>query len=176
LVQSIQPCFVLAPQAPTKSQWLNTNFKKTPFTNYNQDEIPESDAMKMIIDVIHQLKKEFSLDADRIYVTGASMGGSGTWDIITRYPKLFAAAAPINGVSDPAKASLIAHMPIWAFHGQQDKVSAVQNTRNMIRELRKNGSACRYTEFEDLGHGILDTVHQKTTIVKWLFSQEKQKI
>ena len=171
-VQGIQPCFVLAPQCPPRTQWLNTSFKTMPFPNYDQDGIPESDTMKSVVKLINKLVKEFNIDPDRIYVTGDSMGSSGTWDIITRHPDLFAAAFTSSGVSDPSKAPLIAHMPIWAFHGEKDRVSDVNNTRNMVRELRRYGSDCRFTEFEGAGHGI-PQVYEQPGLFPWAFSQAR---
>ena len=173
-VQSEIGCFVMVPQCPRKTQWLNTTFKKAPFLNYNQDEIPESDAMKMIILEIRNLLKEFNIDKDRIYVTGYSMGGSGTWDIITRYPDFFAAAVPVTGVSDPSKAKLVAYMPIWAFHGQEDPISFVQNTRNMMAALKKYGSNCRFSELKDVGHGSWHQAYSNNEMISWLFEQKKK--
>jgi predicted peptidase len=89
--------------------------------------------MKKRILEIYNLEEEFNIDKDRIYVAGYFMGGSGTWDIITRYPDLFAAAVPVTGVSDPLKVQLIEHIPIWAFHDQKYIVTLVQNIRNMVR-------------------------------------------
>ena len=172
-VQSIQKCFVMVPQCPKKSQWLNTTFKKTPFLNYNQDEIPESNTMKMIVQEIQNLADEFSIDKNRIYVTGYSMGGSGTWDIITRYPKLFAAAVPVTGVSDPSKAKLVAYMPIWAFHGQKDRVSLVENTRRMVKALKKHGSNCKFSELKDVAHDSWHLAYNNTEMITWLFNQKK---
>ncbi|MCP3933660.1 MAG: prolyl oligopeptidase family serine peptidase [Bacteroidetes bacterium] len=172
-VQVIQQCFVLAPQCPKGSQWLNTIFKITPFTNVNQDKIPESDSMKMIIRIIKNLFNEFSIDQNRIYVTGPSMGGSGTWDIITRYPYIFAAAVPVNGVSDPSKAHKISHLPIWAFHGEKDSISDVNNTRKMIKALKKNGSTCKFTEYQKKGHNITSMVYRNSNLYTWLFNQER---
>lgn len=174
-VQSTQNCFIMIPQCPKKSQWLNTKFKKTPFLNYNQDEIPESDTMKMIILEINNLMDEFNIDENRIYVTGYSMGGSGTWDIITRYPDFFAAAVPVTGVSDPSKAKLVAHMPIWAFHGQMDTISLVENTRNMVTALKKYGSNCKFTELKDVSHDSWHAAYNNTEVITWLFDQKKNR-
>ncbi len=110
-VQTLQESFVLVPQCPLGTQWLNTSFERMPFTNYRQEVIPESDAMKMVVQVITLLRSEFNIDADRLYAMGTSMGASGTWDIVTRYPDLFAAAVTISGVSDPGQADVIAHLP-----------------------------------------------------------------
>lgn len=171
--QSFQPCFVLVPQCPPNSQWLNTAFKKTPFDNYYQDAIPESEAMKMIVGLLAVLQREFSIDSDRLYVIGSSMGASGTWDIITRYPNLFAAAVTMSGVSDPTKAGKVAHMPIWSFHGSKDQVSPVYVTKNMIKALKQHGSACKFTEYKDRGHDINGITYDNPEIIRWLLSQQK---
>ncbi len=166
-------CFIFVPQCHEKSQWLNIDFKTVPFKNYQQENIPESDVMKMVIEVIHLLEKEFSIDNRRLYITGSSMGGSGTWDIITRYPNLFAAAVPVNGVSDPSTASVVSKMPIWAFHGRKDRISDVKNTRNMINALKENGSICKYTEFKNKGHDISSLVYNSEELIHWIFLQKK---
>jgi len=173
-VQDSEQCFVLAPQCPRDNQWLNTEFKEKPFPNYNQDEIAESDAMKMIMAVIDLLTREFSIDSKRIYVTGFSMGGSGSWDIILRYPDIFAAAVPITGVSDPSKAGLISNLPVWAFHGKNDSISSVTNTRNMIKALRDLGSDCKYTEYESIGHNSWDSAYSDPDLMTWLFARKKK--
>lgn len=172
-VQVEQPCFVLAPQCPAGTQWVNTNNDTVPFKNYDQDQIPESMEMKLVVKLINRLVLDYPINADRIYVTGISMGGSGTWDIITRYPGLFAAAVPVNGVSDPGKSNLVAHLPIWAFHGRRDRVSEVENTRRTVKALSKNGEACNYTEYKTLGHAIGKVTYENTELWKWLFSQKR---
>lgn len=165
--------FILCPQCPKGKQWLNTQFKSIPFTNYDQDQIPESNEMKMIIKLIKELIDNNPIDSNKIYVTGASMGGSGTWDIITRYPNFFAAAAPLNGVSDPSKANRISKLPLWAFHGEQDNISDVNNTRNMMNELVKFNTSCKYTEYPQLGHIIEKEVYSNKDFLTWLFNQSR---
>ena len=172
--QGVAKSFVMTPQCPKGQQWLNTRFKTKPFTNYDQNSIPESDSMKMIVKALACLENDYSIDRSRIYITGYSMGGSGTWDMITRYPYIFAAAVPLTGVSDPAKAKTISHLPVWAFHGVKDEISSVENTRNMIRELKNNGSPCRYTEYDGIGHCLWPAVYSDAEMVKWLFSQQKK--
>ena len=174
IVQDISKCFVIAPQCPRNSQWVNTKFITTPFDNYKQAEIPESEAMKMVIAVIHSLVQEFSIDEKRLYVLGSSMGASGTWDVISRYPDLFAAAVTMSGVSDPSTAARIAHMPIWAFHGRKDQVSPVYVTQNMIEALRKYKSKCKFTIYNDRGHNIDDLAFNNKQMLEWLFKQRKK--
>jgi predicted peptidase len=174
IFQNISKSFVMIPQCPKGEQWVNTNFKKKPFKNYDQDSIPESHSMKMIVKALADLQKKYSIDNKRLYITGYSMGGSGTWDMITRYPDIFAAAVPVTGVSDPSRAKDISHISVWAFHGVEDEISSVDNTRNMIRELKNNGSLCRYTEYPNIGHDLWSTVYSDAEMVKWLFSQQKK--
>lgn len=163
--------FILAPQCPKNIQWANINFDTIPFKNYNQDEIPESNEMKIIIKLIHELSNSYNIDINRLYVTGISMGGSGTWDIVTRYPHFFAAAVPLNGVSDTSVAHKIAHLPIWAFHGRNDHISDVNNTRNMIKALKKHNSNCLYTEYSKLGHWIPQKTYHNIKLHNWIFDQ-----
>jgi predicted peptidase len=169
-LQEKHPCYVLAPQCPRGRQWLNTAFEKMPFTNYDQASIPESHEMKMVARLVEQLISIHDIDPNRIYVTGFSMGASGTWDIIARYPDRFAAAIPLSGVSDPKQAEKLSHLPIWAFHGAEDKVSRVENTRNMIAALKKHGSTCRYTEYPDAGHDVT-MAYASAELIEWLFDQ-----
>lgn len=175
-LQSGRPFFVLAPQCPKGTQWLNTKCDNIPLQNYSQASIPESQELKMVIGLIRQLVREYPVDPGRIYVTGISMGGSGTWDIIARYPEMFAAAVPLNGVSDPASAPRIAHIPIWAFHGRTDPISDVNNTRKMVSALRQNGGSCEYTEYADFSHDIDGVTYRNSGLWDWLFVQSKNKI
>lgn len=171
--QALYPSFILIPQCPKKEQWLNTTFKRPPFNNYSQEKIPESNSMKMIIEIINYLRSEFNIDESRLYVTGYSMGGSGTWDIISRYPNLFAAAVPVTGVSDPTKAKLITEVPIWAFHGDEDAITPIQVTKKMIEALRQNGNECKFTEYKKTGHNSWSKAYHEPELMKWLFSQRK---
>ncbi|MFN9041975.1 MAG: dienelactone hydrolase family protein, partial [Planctomyces sp.] len=91
-------------------------------------------------------------DPQRIYVTGLSMGGFGTWELITRKPELFAAAAPICGGGDPAKAAACSSLPIWVFHGDRDTVVRPELSRNMVEALKKAGGMPKYTEYPGVGH------------------------
>lgn len=169
--QRRHPCFVLAPQCPHNRQWLNHHFTKTPFPNYDQTSIPQSKEIQMIVALLKELQHRHPIDPTRIYVTGFSMGAGGTWDLITRYPKLFAAAAPLNGVSDPRRGSVVRDLPLWAFHGKLDSVSAVENTRKTIAQIRKSGGSAKFVEYSDLGHDISERVYSNKDLFNWMFEQ-----
>lgn len=169
-VQGIEPTVVLAPQCPTADQWVN-GAKQVPYQNYAQDKVPESDVAKLTLEVLALVRKEYGIDPARIYVTGSSMGASGTWDYITRYPGIFAAAITINGINDPSRAKVIQALPIWSFHGDKDKVSPVENTRAMVDALRKLGSPIKYTEVAGMGHDGGLVAYGDREAMRWLLAQ-----
>ena len=126
------------------------------------------------------LQKQYTtIDPNRLYVTGLSMGGYGTWEAIERWPNYFAAAAPIAGAGDPSKASVLTHLPIWAFHGSADTTVPVSGSRDMINAISAAGGNPRYTEFPDAGHAVWGYVYSLgasssvSGFFPWLFSQHK---
>ena len=115
---TLHPAIVIAPQCPEPMSWSNVKRGK------DNDDIalqPEpSKPMALVIGLIRRLIKTMPVDTNRIYITGLSMGGLGTYDAIERYPDLFAAAVPVCGGGDTSLAASIAHIPIWIFHGAED--------------------------------------------------------
>ena len=152
--------YVLAPQI-SKSMWFSSSTDQP------------TEAMSLTMRALHQAMKNPNVDTSRIYVTGVSMGGFGTWDILRRDPGTFAAAVPMSGGGDPSTAALIKDTPIWAFHGSADNVVSVDTTRNMIQALNDTGGTPHYTEIAGGGHVIWPEVYQDAgnTLYPWLFSQ-----
>ena len=109
----LHPAFVIAPQCPEKLSW--SNFSREKNSTEMRMQVSPTKPMELLIGLIHQLIKTLPVDTNRIYITGLSMGGYGTYDAIERYPHLFAAAVPVCGGGDVSKAGLIAHLPIWIF-------------------------------------------------------------
>jgi predicted peptidase len=165
------PAIIVAPQCPEKMQWANfSGFR----TNGLLRLLPEpSMPMQLVIGLIHQLIKQAPVDTDRIYITGLSMGGFGTYDAIERYPHLFAAAVPVAGGGDPTKASLIAHIPLWDFHGAEDAAVNPEYSRIMIRALWKTGAHPGYTEYPGVGHFSWLGAYSDPVVLAWLFRQHK---
>jgi len=168
-VQVTYPSFVLAPQASEGSQW---GF-------YLGNSAPAD----LVIGAIQQLEREFSIDPDRIYLTGSSMGAMGTFYLMGRYPGLFAAGVPIAGGGDPAIARQITRIPLWAFHGDHDNFVpisgpvrdglAVYGTRDMVEAMRAAGGTPRYTEMKAYGHWISCWVFRGGELLQWLFGQHR---
>ena len=172
-IQAKEPVFVLAPQCPTADKWV-TGSKSAPHLNFSQTARAESDAIKLVLFLLDALEQKYSIDRDRIYVTGHSSGAAGTWDIVSRRAlDRFAAAIPVTGTNDPTRAEVIAKLPIWAFHGAKDDVSPVTNSREMVAALRALGSPVRYTEYADLGHDTLARAYREPELVSWLLAQRR---
>ena len=152
--------FVLAPQLP--SGWVFGIKGKT-----------QAEGMNLTMIALQKAMKNPNVDLNRIYVTGVSMGAYGVWDILRRYPKLFAAAVPMSYGGDPSTAKTIARIPIWAFHGTDDTVKPVQGTRAMIAALVAAGGTPWYTEIAGGGHYIWNSIYDKSSLYAWLFSKHK---
>lgn len=165
------PCFVIAPQCPSGVQWVDT-----PWTA-DAHEMPEkpTEPMRLAIELVAAAQKEFSIDKNRLYVTGLSMGGFGTWDAIQRQPDLFAAAAVICGGGDsrPEKVKPIVSIPIWTFHGDKDTVVKTKRSRDMIAALKGAGGSPKYTEYPGVGHNSWAATYRNRDVYEWLFSQSK---
>ena len=162
------PCFVLLPQCPEGERWVDVDWGLISHTIPQTMTVSLKLTMALLLRTIHQ----YNIDTTRIYVTGLSMGGFGTWDIIARFPKIFAAAIPICGGADENTADKIVDIPIWAFHGAKDKVVTVDRTRNMIAAIGALGGNPKYTEFPNLGHLCWNAAYATTGLWDWLFSQK----
>ena len=112
------PSFILVPQCPADSQWVNVSWYRG---SYGLDTVPVSGPMGLAMSLLDSLVAALPVDTARIYVTGLSMGGYGVWDLVMRRPKRFAAAVPICGGGDPSQAAAIAAVGVWAFHGALGK-------------------------------------------------------
>ncbi len=164
------PMFVLAPQCPTGTQWLNTKFPNLPYVLYNQDAIPESPIMKQTMTLIKEFIKQHPIDTSRIYISGFSMGSSGSWDIITRYPGTFAAAILISGTKDTSKTSLASNTSFWLFHGSNDKICSPMTTQSAAKALIEIGADCKINLYE-AGHNCVKETLQEPELISWLMSK-----
>lgn len=162
------PCFLAAPQCPTGQGWSDFMAKKgTPSKG-------QSEPGKLAFELVQALLKEFSIDPKRLYITGLSMGGYGTWDIITRNPDTFAAAVPVCGGGDPANVDKIAKLPIWIFHGGKDPVVKPERSREMVAAIKNAGGEAKYTEYPDVGHDSWVKTYKDADMMAWLFEQKRK--
>ncbi len=152
--QSKHPCFVLAPQCPDADIGWNKEVA--------------SNLMALLGDIA----KNLPVDQKRIYLTGSSMGGFGTFNLALNNPTVFAAAVPLCGGSDKKNAEALKNIPIWAFHGDKDDMVPVERTRDVMNAIAAiGGKKAKYTELVGEGHGISGSVYPRAELHEWLFSQ-----
>ena len=104
---------------------------------------------------------------------GLSMGGYATWELATRYPETYAAAAPICGSGDPTHASRLVDMPIWAFHGDADDIVPPERSREMVDAVNNAGGLAILTMYAGVGHGSWVPVFESQEVWDWLFAQRR---
>jgi len=131
---------------------------------------PEAAAVWAILD---EVDRTYRIDHDRVYLTGLSMGGFGTWELAVLRPDVFAAIVPVCGVAPKEYLSNIKDLPVWAFHGAQDQNVSVLGSRDAIAALRKLGAAPKYTEYKDLSHVCWDRAYSEPELYKWLRQQRR---
>lgn len=168
---SAHPALVIAPQCPKGKQW--SNFTRKPGSREMQLLPAPSEPMRLVIGLIHELIKTMPVDTNRIYITGLSMGGYGTFDAIERYPGLFAAAVPVCGGGDTSKAASIAHIPIWIFHGAEDAAVDPLNSVDMVNALFKADAHPGFTLYPETGHFSWLGAYSDPLMYEWLFRQHK---
>ena len=149
-------CFILTPQAPKENEtWSGKNGES-------------------VIKIAEDLIKSLPIDENRIYITGYSMGAYGTFHLLGREPKMFAAAVPIAGGGNPSAARSYKKVPVWVFHGAKDPTVKVEQSQKMVEALKKARSEVKYTEFPDGDHGIAGQVYDDEEVHKWMFAQQRK--
>ncbi|MGC4034972.1 MAG: prolyl oligopeptidase family serine peptidase [Chitinophagaceae bacterium] len=168
----LHPALVIAPQCPEKMTWSNFTRDKN---STDAKLLPTaSRPMELLMGLINQLiKKMPMIDTNRIYITGLSMGGFGTFDAIERYPHLFAAAVPVCGGGDTSRAASIAHIPLWVFHGAEDPTVNPWYSISMVNALTKAGAHPAFTLYPAVGHFSWIGAYSDPFMMEWLFRQHK---
>lgn len=165
------PAIVLFPQCPENEFWAPVSRENGFQFLDTKKPTPSGELVKRLID---QYMKKESVDKDRVYVLGLSMGAMGTFDLICRYPKMFAAAIPICGGVELSRLKKISHMPIRMYHGGADEVVSPENSRNAYIELKAEGSdLVEYYEYVGVGHDSWSLAFDEPDFLDWLFSHKK---
>jgi predicted peptidase len=149
------PFVLVSPQCPGDDWWSST---------------PRIRALGRLVD---DIVSRYRIDRSRIYVTGLSMGGFGTWSLAMAYPRKFAAIVPICGGGNPAKASSIVHIPTWVFHGAKDQTVPVKRSREMVNALRRAGGKPKLTVYPDAGHDSWTATYNNPALYRWLLKQSR---
>jgi predicted peptidase len=114
------------------------------------------------------------VDADRVLMTGLSMGGIGTWNYAVEYPDRLAAIAPVSGTGDSDRAARVAQLPIWAFHGARDDAVPIAGEREMVEAVRAAGGNVRFTVYPDIGHNAWEPAYADPQLYDWLLAQRRR--
>jgi predicted peptidase len=145
------PAIVVAPQCLPKQGWD-----------------PEA-----VAEFVQHLASKYSVDRQRTYLVGYSMGAYGVWRTAAAYPELFAAIVPISGGGDAKTAKVLAEIPVWAFHGADDEIVQLGQSQEMVDAIRGSGGQPRLTIIPHAGHDICELVCERTDLWNWLFSQRR---
>jgi predicted peptidase len=134
-----------------------------------------SNSLLLAKELVDTLQQQYdNIDAQRLYVTGLSMGGYGAWEAGERWPDYFAADVPLAGAGDPTHASALVHLPIWAFYGAQDTTVPTTGTTDMIQAIKNAGGQPRCTVFPNAAHGVWAPGQAYSpALFTWLFSQKR---
>ncbi|MGE5108375.1 MAG: prolyl oligopeptidase family serine peptidase [Sphingobacteriales bacterium] len=165
------PAIVIAPQCPVGMFW--SNFSERNKSREMTLQPSPSKPMELLISLIQKLIKAYPVDTNRIYITGLSMGGMGTFDIIERYPHLFAAAVPVCGFGDTSRAASIAHIPMWIYHGAEDAAVNPLYSLDMVQALTKAGAHPGLTLYPEVGHFSWLGAYSDPLMIEWLFRQHR---
>ena len=169
-LQTKRSSHVFAGQVPKGERWVDVHWG---LLGHDMPKI--SNSMRMAFEAVdsYVADKKNQVDPNRIYVMGLSMGGYGTWDAIQRRPNFFAAAVPICGGGDKNFGKTLKSLPIWAWHGDEDRVIKPSRSRDMIEAIRKAGGNPKYSEIKGRGHNSWTDAWNSKEMWDWLYSQKR---
>lgn len=173
------PCIVVFPQCPIDSSWgsVKVDRSKTPHEFSFDYTAPETQPMSEVIQLIKKIINEESIDKSRIYVTGLSMGGIGTFEIVYRHSNIFATAMPICGGGDSVRYDKrVNQTSFWIFHGNADSIVDVNNSRGMVSKLNALNVDVKYTEYPGVNHNSWNNAFAEPTFLTWMFSHKRDKV
>ncbi len=168
------PAYVLYPQCPEDGYWT---YRDRPET-FTPAEMPSGLSISPVMELVVGLLDEYLLrpdvDTDRVYVMGLSMGGMGTFDLVCRYPELFAAAIPICGTVYPARLEAAKHVHFRIFHGDKDATVPVSGSREAYKALKQIGADVEYIEFPGVNHDSWTPAFNYPGFMEWLFEKRRK--
>jgi predicted esterase len=171
------PAIIIFPQCPEDSYWATVKMDRTvqPFKFEFDYSVEPSWPLQAATDLVKKIINEGAVDKSRVYVTGLSMGGMGTFEITYRNPDLFAAAMPICGGGDiKLYDKRVNKTAFWIFHGDADPVVSVKESQNMQAKLKSLKVNTRYSEYPDVQHNSWDNAFAEPAYLSWMFSQKRK--
>jgi predicted peptidase len=147
------PFIVVSPQCPSEDWW------------------PEK--VETLIALLDEIQSKYAVDPERVYLTGLSMGGFGTWTLGCQHPERFAAIAPICGGGQRYRAGKLKDVPVWAFHGAKDPVVPLAESQTMVDAVTRAGGQARLTVYPDAQHDSWTATYDNPEFYKWLLSHKR---
>lgn len=147
------PFIVVSPQCPAEQWWSN----------------------EVLINLLDDIVSCCDVDAEKIYLTGLSMGGFGTWHLACKYPERFAAIAPICGGGEPVLADRLKEVPVWAFHGARDELIPLKRSEEMVDAVKDCGGDARLTIYAEAGHDSWTDTYNNKELYDWFLKHHKNK-
>jgi predicted peptidase len=145
------PFLVVSPQCPPKAAW----------------------STEMLGALLEEIERRYAVDPERIYVTGLSMGGFGTWAFAIAMPDRCAAIAPICGGGDPSRVSALRHLPVWVFHGAKDAIVPLQRSAEMVAALQQCGGHVQFTVYPEAGHDAWTETYANPALYDWFLAHTR---
>ncbi|MEG8989695.1 prolyl oligopeptidase family serine peptidase [Ignavibacteria bacterium 4148-Me] len=143
------PFIVVSPQCPLNKRWNTED----------------------LIALLDYLIENYKVDKNKIYVTGLSMGGNGTWRLAAEIPDRLAAIIPICGWGDPFAVCMMGKLPVWAFHGAKDQVVPVSASEELVERLKSCGGDVKFTVYPEANHDSWTETYNNPEIYEWLLNQ-----
>ncbi len=176
-LQERYPAIVIFPQCPTNSYWSNVDVDRSTYPiklNFNYKGGPTK-PLEMVMDLLQTTIEQPYANDNQVYLMGLSMGGMGTFELLSRKPDTFAAAIPICGGGDPNSVATYAKkIPLWVFHGAQDNVVNPLQSMEMVSALLSAGAYPRFTVYDFANHNSWDPAFAEPDLLPWLFSHKKE--
>jgi predicted peptidase len=172
------PAIVLFPQCPANEFWaaVKMDRSKQPYQFEFDYAVPANWPLAAANALVQQMIADGAVDAKRVYITGLSMGGMGTFESVYRYPKLYAAAMPIcGGGNTNLYNARVKKVPFWVFHGSADAVVDVKLSQQMVQRLQQLKMRVKYSEYPGVNHNSWDNAFAEPDYLKWMFEQRKKK-
>ena len=173
------PAIVIFPQCSLNDFWARTRILRAPtdstaFQFEYLTDVPFNKGLNLVSQLLDSLAADKHVNNRQIYIGGLSMGGMGTFEMLWRKPNFFAAAFPICGGGNPSTSVIYGkNFPIWIFHGENDQVVSVNDSRTMVKALRHAGANVKYTEYPGVKHDSWKKAFQEPQLLSWLFSHKR---
>ncbi|WP_335964481.1 prolyl oligopeptidase family serine peptidase [Galbibacter sp. PAP.153] len=168
------PAIIIFPQCSKDSYWSNASVDRSDNgvkLKFHTDKAPTK-AMSLAMDLLREYVSKPYVNKQQVYVVGLSMGGMGTFEILSRMPDTFAAAIPICGGGSTELVKKYVNTPIWVFHGAQDNVVNPNHSLEMVKALLAEGGSPRFTLYDNANHNSWDRAFHELDFLSWLFSHK----